>query len=179
MSDATNTGGSGDENGTQPGGDGVDPAGTGAPAGAGDPTGGGDGQTHTGSAAEPGDGQQTPPEDETGKTFDYDYVKSLREESQGYRTQLREQQSTAETLRASLWATKLAAMGKLADPTDLPMPEGADPTDDDAMSAAVDDLLSRKPHLAARRARGDIGQHETPDSDGDSFSLLGTMQAHA
>lgn len=117
--------------------------------------------------------------DETGKTFDYDYVKSLRDESQNYRTQLREQQGTEKELRASLWATKLAAMGKLADPTDLPMPDDADPTDDDAMSAAVEDLLSRKPHLAARRARGDIGQHETPDSDDDTFSLLGTMQAHA
>ena len=47
--------------------------------------------------------------------------------------------------------------GKLADPTDLEFDE--DHLDDpDALAAAVDDLLARKPHLASRRPTGEIGQ---------------------
>jgi hypothetical protein len=44
-----------------------------------------------------------------------------------------------------------ALAGQLADPTDLEFDE--DHLDDpDALAAAVDDLLARKPHLASRRA---------------------------
>jgi hypothetical protein len=47
------------------------------------------------------------------------------------------------------WLEALA--GQLADPTDLEFDE--DHLDDpDALAAAVDDLLARKPHLASRRA---------------------------
>jgi hypothetical protein len=52
----------------------------------------------------------------------------------------------------SLTGTWLEALaGQLADPTDLEFDE--DHLDDpDALAAAVDDLLARKPHLASRRA---------------------------
>jgi hypothetical protein len=52
-----------------------------------------------------------------------------------------------------------AATGRLADPTDLPFDDAH--LDDDAMKAALDDLLTRKPHLGNRKPRGDIGQGAT------------------
>ena len=55
------------------------------------------------------------------------------------------------------------ATGRLADPTDLEFNE--DHLDDpDALAAAVDDLLARKPHLASRRPTGEIGQGATPSA---------------
>ena len=51
----------------------------------------------------------------------------------------------------------MKATGRLADPTDLEFDE--DHLDDpDALAAAIDDLLARKPHLASRKPVGDIGQ---------------------
>ncbi len=51
----------------------------------------------------------------------------------------------------------------LADPTDLAFNE--DHLDDpDALAAAVDDLLARKPHLASRKPMGEIGQGATPST---------------
>ncbi len=51
---------------------------------------------------------------------------------------------------------------KLADPSDLPMRDDLldeDGTPDrDKVLAAVDELLTRKPHLAATRPVGDVGQ---------------------
>ena len=49
------------------------------------------------------------------------------------------------------------ATGKLADPTDLEFNE-VHLDDADALAAAIDDLLARKPHLASRRPTGEIGQ---------------------
>ena len=65
----------------------------------------------------------------------------------------------------------------MADPTDLPFdPEHLD--DPDALAAAVDELLVRKPHLAARRPSGDIGQgNRGPVSE--PFSLLGLLKERA
>ena len=55
------------------------------------------------------------------------------------------------------------ATGKLADPTDLEFAE--EHLDDPAaLAAAVDDLLTRKPHLASRRPTGDIGQGASPSA---------------
>ncbi len=60
-----------------------------------------------------------------------------------------------------------ALTGKLADPTDLPFTE--DLLDDDGLvddtkvQAAVEDLIKRKPHLAARRPTGDVGQGARPE----------------
>lgn len=55
----------------------------------------------------------------------------------------------------------MRATGKLADPTDLPFDEGH-LDDPDALKAAVDELLTKKPHLASRRPTGEIGQGPTP-----------------
>ena len=51
----------------------------------------------------------------------------------------------------------VAATGRLADPDDLPFDE-THLDDPDALTAAIDELLARKPHLKSRRAVGDVGQ---------------------
>ncbi len=53
------------------------------------------------------------------------------------------------------------ATGRLADSTDLEFAE-KHLDDPDALAAAVDDLLTRKPHLASRRPVGEIGQGASP-----------------
>ena len=83
----------------------------------------------------------------------------------------------ADELAGALWEARVAATGRLADPTDLPMPEGADPLDVDALTAAVDDLLARKPHLASRVPRGNVGAGVVTEST--PFSLGGMIRAAA
>lgn len=86
-------------------------------------------------------------------TFPRKVVEDLRQENGRYRqrAQKAEQRLHNELVRAT---------GRLADPSDLPF--DAEHLDDDAaLSAAIDTLLTRKPHLAARRPTGDIGQGVT------------------
>ena len=89
--------------------------------------------------------------------FPREYVEKLRAENAGYR----QRAARADEYADALWESRVAASGRLADPTDLPMPEGTDPLDVDAVTGAVEDLLARKPHLASRVPRGDIGQGAT------------------
>jgi hypothetical protein len=82
----------------------------------------------------------------------------------------------ADALAASLVTATAALTGKLADPTDLPFTD--DLLDDDGyvdeakVRAAVDDLIKRKPHLAARRPRGDVGQGARPESQEEGLAAL-------
>lgn len=86
------------------------------------------------------------------------YVKELREEAAQYRVAAKK----SEELTTRLVVALGAQTGRLADASDLPVTD--DLLDDDGMpdvekvSAAVDDLLTRKPHLASTRVGGDIGQ---------------------
>lgn len=90
---------------------------------------------------------------EDAETFPRSYVERLRRESQNYRDRAAKGDAYAQRLHTEM----VRATGKLADPTDLPF--SADHLDDpDALAAAVDDLLTRKPHLASRKPVGDIGQ---------------------
>lgn len=85
--------------------------------------------------------------------FPREVVEKLRQENAKYRHRAQQADSLAERLHTEL----VRATGKLADPTDLPFsPEHLD--DPEALAGAVEDLLVRKPHLAARRPSGDIGQ---------------------
>ncbi len=100
------------------------------------------------------------------ETFEREYVQKLRDEAAGHRVKAKR----AEALAARLVAAQAALTGKLADPTDLPFTEDLldddGLVDEDKVRAAVDGLVKRKPHLAARRPTGNVGQGarpETPD----------------
>lgn len=115
--------------------------------------------------AQPGD---TDPE-----TFPRDYVVNLRKESAGYR----EKAKRADDLAAKLHTALVTATGRLADATDLPFDDKHLDTPD-ALKAAIDDLLTRKPHLASRKPFGDIGQGNVGDGGG-SVGLAGMLRANA
>lgn len=95
-----------------------------------------------------GSTEETEPE-----TFPAKVVKDLRKENARYR----ERAGKADQLAQRLHTALVAGTGKLADPTDLEFDE-AHLEDPDALATAVDDLLTRKPHLRARRVAGDVGQ---------------------
>lgn len=91
--------------------------------------------------------------DDDADTFPRAYVEKLRAQNARYR----ERAKTAEGYAKRLHTEIVRATGRLADPTDLEFDE--DHLDDpDALAAALDDLLTRKPHLASRKPVGDIGQ---------------------
>lgn len=92
-------------------------------------------------------------QDDNADTFPRAYVAKLRAQNARYR----ERAKTAEGYAKRLHAEIVRATGRLADPTDLEFDE--DHLDNpDALAAALDDLLTRKPHLASRKPIGDIGQ---------------------
>ena len=106
------------------------------------------------------------------ETFDREYVQKLRDEAAGHRVKAKR----ADALAASLVTATAALTGKLADPTDLPYDEALLDEDgyvDEAkVQAAVDELVKRKPHLAARRPRGDVGQGARPEPDDTGLATL-------
>lgn len=110
-------------------------------------------------------------ENEEPDTFDRAYVEKLRQENGKYRQRAQRADDLAQRLHTEL----VRATGKLADPTDLPFNEdhlvGAV-----KMVAAIDELLTAKPHLAARRVAGDIGQGATKPSDG--VNLLNILRGN-
>jgi hypothetical protein len=92
------------------------------------------------------------------ETFPRAYVEELRRENAEARTKSKR----ADELAARLVTALAASTGRLADPSDLPvtddlMDDGGFP-DAEKVTAAVADLLERKPHLAATRPVGDVGQ---------------------
>jgi hypothetical protein len=110
--------------------------------------------------------------DEDPETFPREYVVKLRDESAKHRQRAADRDDLAQRLHAAL----VTATGRLADPTDLAF-DDAHLADADALSAAIDDLLARKPHLASRRVVGDIGQGAT---QGDSsVDLAGMLRRNA
>lgn len=100
------------------------------------------------------EGQQEP------ETFDRAYVEKLRGENQRYRERAKKSDELARRLHTEL----VRATGRLADPSDLAFDE-AHIDDPDAIAAAIDELLGRKPHLASRRVVGDIGQGATRSAE--------------
>lgn len=105
-------------------------------------------------------------------TFPREYVENLRQENGRYRQRAGQADAYAQRLHTEL----VRATGRLADPTDLPFNEDH-LGDDDALVAAIDDLLARKPHLATRRPSGDIGQGGRGSGDAP-LGLLGLLKAH-
>lgn len=100
-------------------------------------------------------GQKAPtPEDQD--MFPRDVVEKLRRENAAARTKAKDRDTLAQRLHRVL----VEQTGRLADPTDLPFDE-AHLADPEALTAAIDELLTRKPHLAARTFHGNIGQGAT------------------
>lgn len=113
-------------------------------------------------------------EDETTEpdTFPREYVQQLRDENAKYRQRAGKSDDLARRLHLAL----VAATGKLADPSDLPFDE-SHLEDADALTAALDDLVARKPHLASRKPAGDIGQGASPEAG--TVSLAGILRQAA
>lgn len=107
-----------------------------------------DQQTDTAQEPEPAEHTEAEPD-----TFPREYVEKLRQEAADHRVKAKDRDALAERLHHAL----VAATGRLADPTDLPFHEDH-LENPDTLTAALDDLISRKPHLATRRPAGDIGQ---------------------
>lgn len=125
-------------------------------------------ETPTANGADPEESTQ-----EEAETFPRSYVEKLRRESATYRTRA----AQADALADALWTARVAASGALADPTDLPRPEDADALDPEAVTSAVSELLERKPHLAARVPRGNVGQGFSKAAE--PVSLLGMLRGNA
>ena len=125
-------------------------------------------------AREDAEDHQPDPEqtEEVQDTFSRDYVEKLRHENGKYRQRAQRTDELAHRLHTAL----VAATGRLADPTDLEFSEDH-LEDPEALQAAVDELLARKPHLAARRPRGDVGQGAA--SSGDTVDLAGLLRSRA
>lgn len=104
-------------------------------------------------------------------TFDRAYVEKLRQENGRYRQRAQRADNLAHRLHTAL----VEQTGKLADPTDLPFDE-AHLDDADSLTAAIDALISAKPHLAARRVAGDVGQGASKPSDG--VNLLNILRGN-
>lgn len=98
--------------------------------------------------------EQNPADDAT-ETFSREYVEGLRQESARYR----ERAKAADALRHQLHEALVRLDGRLADPTDLTYSD----THLDDITAAITELIGRKPHLA-RKPHGDIGQGARSDS---------------
>lgn len=110
------------------------------------------------------------PDDEDGP--DDELVRALRREAGDYRRRLRDTEAERDELRRELYRERVAALGVLADPDDLPYDEDA-LTDPARLRELADELVAAKPHLRSRRIRQRAGQGEGSESDG--FSLAGAL----
>lgn len=115
-------------------------------------------------------------ETETADTFPRAYVEELRAESAKHRTSAKEAAEALEPLQRRLFSMLVEKTGRLADPTDLGF-DAAFLESEEALTTAIDELLTGKPHLASRRVVGDVGQGAGEPVD--SFSLAGVLSAHA
>lgn len=116
------------------------------------------------------DVDEAPETEDEADTFPRSVVEKLRKENAGYR----EKAKKAETYARELFHARVAATGRLADADDLPFDEHL-LDDRDALLAAVEDLLARKPHLGSRKIRGDVGQGLSGDSS--SVDLAGILRS--
>ncbi|MCI4675294.1 hypothetical protein K9U37_10520 [Mycolicibacterium litorale] len=90
-------------------------------------------------------------------SFPRAYVERLRDENAKYRQRAQH----ADDLARRLFTELVRSTGRLADPDDLPYdPELLD--DPDKLTAAIGALIERRPHYAARRPSGDVGQGAKP-----------------
>ena len=98
-------------------------------------------------------------------------LEKLRQENGRYRQRAQRGDEYARRLHTEL----VRATGKLADPTDLPFDEAH--LEGDSLSLAIDELLTRKPHLGSRRPVGEIGQGPSPSAG--SVDLAAILRGRA
>lgn len=128
--------------------------------------------TETDEQTEAEDVTETEQTEDDPDTFPKEYVVKLREEAAQHRVRASDRDALAERLHAAL----VTATGRLADPSDLVF-DDAHLDDPEALTTALDDLLTRKPHLASRRVVGDVGQGAT---QGDTaVDLAGMLRRNA
>lgn len=116
--------------------------------------------------------------DDDGQTFDRAYVQRLRDEAAAHRVKAKR----VDVVTQRLVTAMAAQTNRLADPSDLAFSEDlldADGLPDpEKVTAAVDDLIARKPHLASRRPQdSDVGQGA--QADGDHVSLADLLRMGA
>ncbi len=110
------------------------------------------------------------PDDEP-ETFPRAYVEQLRNENAKYRQRAQEGDTYAQRLHTEL----VRATGRLADPTDLPF--DLQHLEGDNLTLALGELLQSKPHLAARKPIGEIGQGASPS--GGTVDLAAILRGKA
>ena len=156
-----------DTAGTAPAEDDTDTAGT-APA---------EDDTDTAGTA-PAEGDEDEDEDGgDGDTFPRSYVKRLRERSAGYRARAKDAEARTVELERALFTERVRALDVLADPSDLPF-DAALLEDPDALRAAADDLVARRPHYRRRGVAAGTGSRDEAGT-GTGVSLLGLMRGGA
>lgn len=106
-------------------------------------------------------------------TFPRDYVEKLRDENAKYRQRAQKSDELAHRLHRAL----VEADGRLADPTDLDYAE-EHLEDAESLSEAIGELLQAKPHLAARKPVGSIGQGAVSQGT-NTVDLAGLLRAGA
>ena len=109
--------------------------------------------------------------------FDAAYVSKLRQEAADNRVKAKR----ADDLARQVVRAMTRADGRLIEADDLAF-DGAFIDDDgmvdsDRVVAAIDKLVERKPHLAARRPTGQMAQGARPETE--EVSLLGLLRGRA
>ncbi|WP_244216534.1 hypothetical protein [Gordonia alkanivorans] len=106
-------------------------------------------------------------ENEEPDTFPRSYVEQLRQENGKYRQRAQRADELAHRLHRAL----VEQTGRLQDASDLPFDEDH-LSDTESLTSAIDELLTAKPHLAARRVTGEIGQGATPSTASVDLTAL-------
>lgn len=100
-------------------------------------------------------------------------MEKLRDENAKYR----QRAQRADELAHELHRSRVEATGRLADPTDLEF-SGEHLEAPEKLTQAIDELLTRKPHLAARKPFGNIGQGSVSHNT-STVDLAGLLRAGA
>lgn len=119
----------------------------------------------------PDDDPNVDPDDPAGSDATTPALSRARTQAARYRRELRETETERDELAGALWRERVAALGVLADPDDLPLDQEA-LHDPDRLRELADELVARKPHLRSRRIRERAGQGEGTGTGAVSLAAL-------
>lgn len=111
------------------------------------------------------------------EVFTAEYVAELRQENGRYRQRARDAETERDAYAQRLHTELVRATDRLADPTDLEFDAEHLAEDPSRLRESIDELLTRKPHLAQRRPAGDIGQG--PSGSAASVDLAALLRGKA